>query len=133
MNQHVPFEWAAMGTATGAAAELLETCGWPSLDCSAKLVELPDPAEKIVILRSGIPAPAFLLYRRTPDGAAWVFAGAYGAGSDLEPDYRIARRGLKTYLAVARRGTTESGADVATEAAHYPPRQFNVPNLCRVC
>lgn len=116
VNEHVKFEWKRMGGVTGAAADLLETCAEPRQDCSAKLIDVPELLQQIVILRTGLPPPVFLLYREKDlSGKSWEFAGAYGGGRDMEPDYRVIRRGPKTYLAITRTGLTAAGVDVEAQ------------------
>jgi hypothetical protein len=116
VNGHVKFEWTPMGNVTGSAEYVLEDCGEYSLDCSAKLIDVPDSREEIVILRRGASEPMFLLYRRqTTASASWEFVGAYGVGNTLEPQYQVTRQGMKTYLVVTWRGTAMSGVDVESQ------------------
>ncbi len=116
VNGHASFEWDAMGNVPGAAGDFLDDCAAPSHDCSAELVDVPDLLEQIVVLRRGVPPPAFLRYRKAgQSGTAWEFAGAYGAGTDLEPEYQVTKHGAKTYFEITRRGITESGIDIETQ------------------
>lgn len=116
VNRHASFEWDAMGNVPGAAGDVLDDCAAPSQDCSAELIDVPDLREQIVVLRRGTPPPAFLRYRKTAHGGtAWEFAGAYGAGTDLEPEYQVTRHGAKSYFEITRRGVTESGVDIETQ------------------
>lgn len=116
VNGHASFEWDAMGDVPGAAGDFLDDCAAPSHDCAAELVDVPDLREQIVVLRRGFPPPAFLRYRKTGQGGtAWEFAGAYGAGTDLEPEYQVTKHGAKTYFEITRRGLTESGIDIQTQ------------------
>lgn len=113
VNAHVPFEWRAMGEITGSAGYVIQDCAEYKPDCSAALLEVPDLPVEIVVLRKDAAPPAFLLYRK--NAAAWEFSGAYGVGSELEPDYRVIQRGSKTYLEVTRGGLSRGGIDVEIE------------------
>ena len=116
VNEHVSFDWEAMGTVSAAAGDLLDDCSQLPRECSARLLDVPELGQAVVALRKKAAPPAFLRYRhRTLGGGTWEFAGAFGVGSNLEPDYRVSRRGNKTYLAISRRGVTDSGIDLATE------------------